>query len=692
MTDDRVQDPWRWPEAIWRGIVRKVSAGHSLASAWRPGRARSAVTLSFDSDHEDDRTAQRRQLVRPHEPGPVWRRHPDRCRRVARRVDPRRCRLFQHGPRRILRPYTSPDAVLSIFAREFDVAYEEGGLFLLTMHPHHSGPSIAHLHPRRDHSYRQGEGRRLVRHPCRDGPLLRRTGGPARRLPQRLRNGSHHHVETGLRLDGLNAGACRPAGLGAGKDTLIVDLPNDAATLDPHVQWDTDSYTVYRNIFDNLVTRDTAGKIVPQIATAWRYRTTRRWSSTSARASRSTTAAPLTSEDVAFSISRIINPAFKSPQLSQFDQIVVRQAAGPKVVMKTKSPYPALIAQLVKLSIVPKAVVENVGDQEFNLEAGRQRPLQARDLAEGRAVERCVANEAYWARQAALQDRRIPGRARRRHARRRSSHRARRHRPAARSRRGDRAEEGARSFRYWRAPTERIGYMFVNAQAGPTADVRVRRAIAHSIDQKTLIDALLQGFGNPVNIVLTPANFGYVADVKGYPLRPRQGQGARQGSRARRAPTLSFLTSPAYDRRVVEALQQMVQEVGLKVEIVALDHPTFLRRRQGRPDEAGSLSLGRWSCACQDADGVIFPLFRTGSIWAKYSNPAFDKEVDAARSRARRGASAWTIYRKAFEILREDVPGIGLYQDFAIYGARKELQWQPTANEAFFVMDMKWVQ
>jgi len=39
------------------------------------------------------------------------------------------------------------------------------------------------------------------------------------------------------------------------KDAIVIDLPNDAATLDPHVQWDTDSYTVYRNIFDNLVTR-----------------------------------------------------------------------------------------------------------------------------------------------------------------------------------------------------------------------------------------------------------------------------------------------------------------------------------------------------------------------------------------------------------------------------------------------------
>ena len=34
------------------------------------------------------------------------------------------------------RPYTAPSAVLEIFKSEFDGAYEEGGLFLLTMHPH----------------------------------------------------------------------------------------------------------------------------------------------------------------------------------------------------------------------------------------------------------------------------------------------------------------------------------------------------------------------------------------------------------------------------------------------------------------------------------------------------------------------------------------------------------------------------
>jgi peptidoglycan-N-acetylglucosamine deacetylase len=38
-----------------------------------------------------------------------------------------------------LRPYTSPEVVLDIFRRELDMAHQESGLYVLTMHPHHIG-------------------------------------------------------------------------------------------------------------------------------------------------------------------------------------------------------------------------------------------------------------------------------------------------------------------------------------------------------------------------------------------------------------------------------------------------------------------------------------------------------------------------------------------------------------------------
>jgi peptidoglycan-N-acetylglucosamine deacetylase len=43
---------------------------------------------------------------------------------------------FNMNRHQALRPYTAPPAVLDIFIREFDRAHAEGGLFLLTMHPH----------------------------------------------------------------------------------------------------------------------------------------------------------------------------------------------------------------------------------------------------------------------------------------------------------------------------------------------------------------------------------------------------------------------------------------------------------------------------------------------------------------------------------------------------------------------------
>jgi peptide/nickel transport system substrate-binding protein len=101
------------------------------------------------------------------------------------------------------------------------------------------------------------------------------------------------------------------------------------------------------------------------------------------------------------------------------------------------------------------------------------------------------------------------------------------------------------------------------------------------------------------------------------------------------------------------------------------------------------VALGVWSCACQDADGIIFPLFRSGSTWSKYANPAYDAAVDAARGMLDE-TKRLAEYRKAYQILRQDVPGLGLYQAFASYGARKELKWRPTPNESLFVMDMSW--
>ena len=92
-----------------------------------------------------------------------------------------------------------------------------------------------------------------------------------------------------------------------------------------------------------------------------------------------------------------------------------------------------------------------------------------------------------------------------------------------------------------------------------------------------------------------------------------------------------------------------------------------------------------------DADGTLFPLFHTGTIWSAYSNPEYDALVDAARATTDPEARQ-ALYSEALKILEEDVPGIGLYQVHALYGATKDIEWQPDAQENFFIRDMKWAE
>lgn len=486
----------------------------------------------------------------------------------------------------------------------------------------------------------------------------------------------------------LAALALAPAAVqAAGKETLLVTIAGDAATLDPHVQWDTDSYTVYRNIFDNIITRNAKGDIVPQVGKSWKYLNDNELEFELASNIKFHDGTPLTAEDVVFTVKRIIDPAFKSPQLSQFNSIVDATVTGPnKVKLRTSSPYPALLAQLVKLSIVPEAYVKKVGNVEFNQKPVGSGPYKLVTWQRGVRID-LEAMPDYWRGKAPFQKVEFRG------VSDGSTRIADLRTGKADIIRGvgpDDAPLIAKdpNLQVLSVPTERIGYMFLNALYGPTADVRVRRAIAHAVDRKGIIDALLGGYGKMVNIVLTPANFGYIEGFQGYPYDPAKAKALIKEAGAEGA-QLTFITSPVYDQRVVQAIQQMLGEVGLKVNIANSDQPTYLKRRQGNPEEAGNMSTGNWSCACQDADGVIHPLFTSDSIWSKYKNKEFDAAVEAARTTLDENMRL-EHYRKAFQLLERDVPGIGLFQGVAIYAARKELQWTPTPNEAFFVFDMKW--
>ena len=101
------------------------------------------------------------------------------------------------------------------------------------------------------------------------------------------------------------------------------------------------------------------------------------------------------------------------------------------------------------------------------------------------------------------------------------------------------------------------------------------------------------------------------------------------------------------------------------------------------------MAFSRWSCACQDADGTLFPLLDPSSGWSN----AGDTKIAALLLDARQTldkAKRLDDYRQVHEMVAKELPLIPLYQAAIIYGAAKPLEWQPTPNESMFLNRMGW--
>jgi len=474
----------------------------------------------------------------------------------------------------------------------------------------------------------------------------------------------------------------------AKKEKLVIGLVSEPTTLDPHKQWNPSSYYVYRNIFDNMVTRNANGKIIPQVATSWKYVNDKVINFTIRTDIKFHDGSMLTADDVVFSVKRITDPKFKSPQAGQFNTIVEAKKINKNTVqLTTKKPYPVLLAQLVKLSIVPQAYVEKVGNDGLNKLPIGSGPYKFVSWKKGISVA-LKANYNYWGGQPPFPKvdfLAIPEKSTRV--------------ATLQTKKTDLIVSldsdivmqlsNQSNVKVLSAATERVAYFRINTLAGPTSDVRVRKAIAHAIDRDLLVNALKGGYSQKVNVMVADKSFGYDPSFNSYDFNPSKAKALVKEAGLGNA-QIDLYTAPAvFDQRVVQAIQQMLKNVGINAKIVAMDMSTFLKRMQGSATEKDMTSFGRWSCACQDADGILYTMLHSSSIWSNIKNAELDKQLDNARS-SLDAEERMKYYNAAHQIIQDELPLLPLYQVGIIYAAAKKLNWRPTANESMFIMDMSW--
>src|SRR6266581_2239402 len=152
---------------------------------------------------------------------------------------------------------------------------------------------------------------------------------------------------------------------------------------------------------------------------------------------------------------------------------------------------------------------------------------------------------------------------------------------------------------------------------GPTADKRVRQAIAYAIDADEIIKSVLDGKGIRVATMLPSMHFGY--DPKLVPIKYDLARSKKLLAEAGFANGVEItLHGPqgryVRDKEVAEAITGQLNKAGIRTTLRTYDFVTYLNNMV-YVHKAGPIWLIGWGSPTMDADSIYTPLFKSPGIF-----------------------------------------------------------------------------
>jgi peptide/nickel transport system substrate-binding protein/oligopeptide transport system substrate-binding protein len=229
-----------------------------------------------------------------------------------------------------------------------------------------------------------------------------------------------------------------------------------------------------------------------------------------------------------------------------------------------------------------------------------------------------------------------------------------------------------RQARLVSAPALRLYYVAINTTRGPLADVRVRQALNHAVDTRTILERLIAGRGR-VAAGTVPAALDSTGAVRApYAYDPAKARQllAAAGHASDLALQIWVGQDPTF-ARVAQSVQGYLQAVGVKATIVQRDAPSV---REAARNGQADLFVKDWFADYPDADAFLYPLLHSankgvGGNLSFYSNKAVDSLVTVAR-RTPDDAERARLSRAADSAAFADAPMIYLFHYNQLYAVQ----------------------
>lgn len=486
-------------------------------------------------------------------------------------------------------------------------------------------------------------------------------------------------VETGLAQGfgrrGVMAGAAGLAVGGAfgtpvlaqGSRTLRVRFGSDISQLDPARIFQNENQSIASHIYNGLVQYDQrTNAIIPDLATShevsadgtvwtFRLRSGVTWHKNYGA---------FTSDDVKFSLDRVLDPATGSLYRGQLASVKEVQAPDPMTVrIVLNEPNSGFLHKLCAFNqgwIVSRRAVTELGER-YSMNPIGTGPFMFDRWTTGNEV-RLVANPAYFAGASTLTD---------------IIFRIVRDETAAAIALENRELDifyalqspdvidrlrRAQGITLLDRPANNTVNLVLNTTAGPLRDVRVRRAMMHAMNRRALIDGFFRGTKFEATSVLT-STFQEFSE-EGVPRYAFDPDRARALLRDANVSNFRFEITTVglnpFDRFPV-ALANDLQQVGIQATVRVLERGAYVQARSsGNVQSCITAVVGP-----PDPDSPLVTLYHTRSHPPGLNTSRYDR-ADALLAEAARApdlAARKAVYGRLLRQTMEDLPVLPLYAD-----------------------------
>ena len=436
---------------------------------------------------------------------------------------------------------------------------------------------------------------------------------------------------------------------------------------------------VLRHLFEPLAAYEgTPFKLTPRLASSWTVKDNRVWEFKLRPAVRHHDGTPVTAEDVKYSLD--IYRQDGSARKANTVGITNVEVVDPQTVrITTDGPRPGLMANLSLLLIFPKKAREKMGADEFGKKPVGNGPYKFVEFVRGQRLV-LEANPDYY--RGRVQPSRLVLR------------------PIAdpATRVAELKTSGVQIIQepslaqvkeLQNDPTTELkllkgGRLIIhpfNTTEPPFDDLRVRLAANYAVDRTSILQRVLENYGELLHGPFASAWPGYDPNLKPYPYNPTKAKqllteaGYPNGIEA----TFS-ITSGAFlkDRDIAEVMASQLGEVGIKVRLVPTERATL--QNTWLAGEFKGITSVAWGTAA-DPDAMLG--------WTLYNRKGHktDKKLNGLIDKSRKTVDPEqrvAVLKELGHYVHDQAYWLFMYAQDEFYAKRKGVLWEPVPEGQSF--------